>query len=413
MSRLLCELLGASEPGFSQLIRDLESAAGQPGVDVRLNADAIHATQAKNRALGLDARDTNGRELYHSLRQFVEKHDRILSELISGSANHSDDHPLQCALTVIQKLPLPDNCWVLKKSSAKNILKNMPPRNLMKQLGYRSIDSLLKRENISQIYAAINLLESEKWLKRFAGSYKLLDSTDFEQRKIEFTVLDGDKWGNAAAEFGRQQSNHIIRINIMGIIAGLPVSAQPPTGVLLATTALIAYHMQQIRSYSAYCKSQQVKANFGELVAKPRLEVEVAGQILPWPVLYYHLSNTQSEALAAIFEPHVLPEDFENQVLANTLGSLSPEFRFWQQTDYLGATDSDGAVSYNLLDAAFNYCNNVEYSHRSVYYMRESLWYELYSRYLTQDPVKRLILAQLDTNLLAAEPAKPKRKRKS
>ena len=39
MSRVISELLRASEPQFSQTISAFEQAAGYPGADVRLTAD--------------------------------------------------------------------------------------------------------------------------------------------------------------------------------------------------------------------------------------------------------------------------------------------------------------------------------------------------------------------------------------
>lgn len=56
MSRLISELLGATEPMFSIAVKQLEQVSGKPGVDVRLTAEIIGLVQLKTRELGLDRR---------------------------------------------------------------------------------------------------------------------------------------------------------------------------------------------------------------------------------------------------------------------------------------------------------------------------------------------------------------------
>lgn len=47
------------------------------------------------------------------------------------------------------------------------MLKLTPPRKVMRQLGYRSIDSMLKRESIYELYVAMRFVESQEWLQAF------------------------------------------------------------------------------------------------------------------------------------------------------------------------------------------------------------------------------------------------------
>lgn len=418
MSRLLSELLGSAEPGFSLLVKQLERAGGHPSADVRLTAEIAGNAQSKNRILGLDAHDTNGPELYHSLLLLAEKHDRLLRQSLGSSSADDGHNTLLMAKTAVNRLSLPDGCWALKRSTAKKLLKAMPPRNVMKHLGYRSLDSLLKRENTAELYGALCFLESGKWLERFTASYKTLTSADFESRQIEIVGLPRAKWGDVAADYARKQHSNLIGIRIMGAIVVLPLPGQAPPGLLLATTSLMAYYIRQIRMYSVYCKLHQVKADFGALAGRaltdqPDFAAELAGNLLPWPVLLYHFGNESKRQQAAVFEPHVQHEDVSWRPVADVIGVFDPELEFWQSTDYLGASYPEGVVTYNLLDVSLNYCNNIPYSRRVVYHMREALWYELYARYLAQEVLERDILGQLEANILEAEPTSPKRNRKA
>lgn len=67
MSSFLQTIFNAQEPMFSTGLAKLEKATGNSGIDVRLITDLIEKTHHIMRKLGLDPRDTTGRELYFAL----------------------------------------------------------------------------------------------------------------------------------------------------------------------------------------------------------------------------------------------------------------------------------------------------------------------------------------------------------
>ena len=67
MAHVLKQLLGNDHPLFTQNIMQLERAAGDVGVDVRLIADITEKAHEILRELGLDPADSHGREVYQSL----------------------------------------------------------------------------------------------------------------------------------------------------------------------------------------------------------------------------------------------------------------------------------------------------------------------------------------------------------
>lgn len=67
MAKALQDLLSSNHPLFTMTIRQLEQAAGNGGVDVRLIADITHAAHDVMRNLGLDTADTTSTELYKAL----------------------------------------------------------------------------------------------------------------------------------------------------------------------------------------------------------------------------------------------------------------------------------------------------------------------------------------------------------
>lgn len=66
-------LLGTSGTVFSAGLSKLEKNTGQTGIDTRLIADIIERSHVVMRRLGLDTRDTTGRELYMALNEAIKR----------------------------------------------------------------------------------------------------------------------------------------------------------------------------------------------------------------------------------------------------------------------------------------------------------------------------------------------------
>lgn len=72
MAHVLKQLLGNDHPLFTHNIMQLEQAAGNVGVDIRLIADITEKAHAVLRALGLDPANSHGKEVYHALAASVK-----------------------------------------------------------------------------------------------------------------------------------------------------------------------------------------------------------------------------------------------------------------------------------------------------------------------------------------------------
>src|SRR2546421_12580564 len=146
MTRFLSRALGAAEPAFSQGIQQLEQAAGRPGTDIRLTADILQRTRAKVSQLGLDPNDTTGRELYSALQERLRQDEQKVHSALAIAADAAPDDIIARVQQFLEKHEAPKNCFALKLSVAKRLLKKRPPKIAMKRLGYRSVDSMLKHE---------------------------------------------------------------------------------------------------------------------------------------------------------------------------------------------------------------------------------------------------------------------------
>lgn len=408
MSKFLAELLEAKEPLFTKSIRQLENASGNQSLDVRLTAEIIGKVHLKMRELGLDPSDTTGRELYHALLALVKQHEGFLAAK-AGIKNPDDvEEALPKLKSMIQKMNLPDKVCVLKPSVAKRLIKSMPPKNVMKHLGYKSVDSLVKREPIFEIFGALRFAEDPDWLNNFLQKYKRLTPSDFETRRISIVMMDKRKWGSLTEAFVHKKRHNITHLKELGVILILPMPMKKMNGIVITVLPLLLHYMNEVRLYSAFFKLQQVKPDFGNilvetLVADPDTHAVMAGQKIHWRVIQRYFGKLETEKHPEVFEPHVQPEDLHWRKAEETLYRLEPALHFWHDMDYVGIMKDGRPLAFNLMDIAISYVNDLPYDKRAVYHFRESLWNEIFMRYLGTKTLEDQILKQLDNEMISPE----------
>lgn len=407
MSRLLSELLAAEEPMFGMAVKQLEQASGNMSVDVRLTAEIVGKVHVKMKALGLDPHDTTGKELYQGLLGMLERHDKFLAERI-GIHDHDDvEHVFNRITEVIQALDIPMKAWVIKPSVAKRLLKATPPKRVMKQLGYRSLDSMIKREPIGELFGAIRFMESPEWQSAFVKKYKALKPTDFETRKIEIIQLDHTKWHGSVEQFVRERRHNITHLKEIGVILLLPLPIKRLPGITITALSLLIHYIGEIRLYSSYFKSQQVNPAFSSTVVDTLLDdpgkhASVAGQHVHWRIIHRHFGSSERDHPGE-FEPHVEPDDLLWRRTEETLYRLEPALHFWFDMEYVGVAFDGRPISFNLLDVAVSYVNRVAYGHQSIHHMRDSLWNEIYLRYMGEKSIEKQVLKQLNHGMIESE----------
>lgn len=409
MSKMLSDLLGATEPMFSLALKQLENDSGNPSADVRLTAEIMGKIRLKTQELGLDPDDTTGKELYYGLLNLIEEQDKHLVKQIGGTDPNDAVALMPLMKKAWEAVDTPKSCWVLKHSVAKAMLKKTPPKAIMKHLGYRSIDSMLKRENLGEIYGALRFAEDPKWLNAFDETYKKLKPSDFETRDIEIVEMPLERWGDMSGAFIHKKKHNITHLKELGVILMLPVG--PDThlkGITIFALPLLFHYLCEIRLYSAFFKFKQMQPKFGEIVANtliadtPQAAV-MAGQTIHWRVIQRYFGRLENEYHPEIFEPHVQPEDLHWRRAEDLLYEVDPELGFWRDLDYVGVMHAGRPVTLNLLDIAASYVNDMPYHDRAIYHFRESLWNEVFVRYMGQKNLEQQVLQQLDNSLIAPE----------
>lgn len=410
MSVMLSKLLGATEPLFSMSLKQLEEISGQPSEDVRLTAEILGKVRMKTEELGLDPDDTTPKELHQALLAKISEHDAHLVKKIGGKNPDDPVELMPLMRKAWQKVDTSKTAWVIKKTVAKEMLKKKPPKQIMSHLGYRSVDSMLKRENLAEIYGALRFAESPEWLNEFNEEYKRLKPTDFQNRQIEVIEMPLKRWGDIAAPFIHKKRHNITHLKELGVILMLPVTKEANlSGIAIFTLPLLFHYLQEIRLYSSFFKLQQVKPNFGEiivetLIADTEKHAVMAGQNIHWRVIQRYFGKLENEKHPEIFQPHVQPEDLHWRKAEDLLFEVAPELKFWEDLDFVAIMDKDDRpVTLNMLDVAASFVNNSPYTKRAIYHFREALWNEIFIRYMGQDVLEKQILQQLDNDMIMPE----------
>lgn len=412
MTKLLRDILAAQEPLFTQSLRELEFLTGRKNIDIKLSAEITEKTFDTLRSLGLDANDTTDAELYHALDQRVRQNNINLAKGLGTS----DDAPIKDIVpklvAAVDIVKMPRTAWVLKKSVAKDLLREMPPKIMLKHLGYRSLESMFKNENFSEIYTALRFSEGDEWLNKYNELFtKRVTPSDFETRQIEIVIMDHDKWSDLTAHFVQKKKHNITHTKELGVIVVVPMQQKYMRGLSLKTLPLIFHYINEIRLYSAFFKLKSTQPHFGKtitetLIADTGTGATIAGFHIHWRVIQRYFGKL-GEQPPEVFQPHVQPEDLHWRRAAEAIYEISPELKLWQNLEYVARPGNNThPVALNLFDVSFAYSNEETFKTRYFYHMREALWNEIFMRYMGEQELKKQVLQQLDNDMIKPEEIK-------
>lgn len=410
----MSELLGAEEPLFSKAVLQLEETSGRPAADIRLTAEIMGKIKMKTEELGLDPEDTTPKELYYALiNRVAEDNERIKTKLLKVDKDNDRIADLVPPMVELaKKSKVPKKCWALKRSVAKKFLKKMPPKAMMKHLGYRSIDSMLKNEPFDELYSGLRFSEGGAWLNKYNKLLAKVKPSDFEERTIDIIVMNHDKWADLAEEFVKKKKHNVTHTKEMGTIIVVPMKQETMKGLPLKTLPLLFHYINEIRLYSAFFKLKSTKPNFGKelvetLIADPSNAAVIAGQDVHWRVIQRYFGKLGGEKHPEQFQPHVQPEDLHWRKAEEAIYDLDPEMEFWEDLDFVALNYRDKPVALNLMDVAFGYSNDIDFKDRYFYHFRESLWNEVFMRYMGESVIEEQILQQLDNDMIEPEDLEP------
>ena len=406
MAKFIRDLLDAEEPLFTTAVRQLEEVSGKTGADTKLIGDITAMAHESMRALGLNPAASTGEEVYYALLGRVEQDIIRLKKVIGAEESDEVRYLVPLMIEAANKVKFNRTVFVLKREKAKDFLRVMPPRKLMAKLGYETVDDMIENEDFDEIYTALRFSEGGDWLNDYNELFKTVTPQDYEERPLRIIQMDHDKYVDLAAEFVQKKLHNVTHTKEMGIIVVVPMHARSMRGLVLKTLPLLFHYMNEVKLYSTFFKLKSAKPHFGKtvvetLIADPGTGSQMAGKRVHWRVIQRYLGKHKEDSISTVaFEPHVQPEDLHWRRAEDLLYQLDPELRFWENRDYVAFNYDGFPVAFNLFDVSFAYSNKEPYEGRYAYHFRESLWNELFVRYMGFKNLANQVLSQLDNDMI-------------
>ncbi len=393
MTRYYSEILNIKNWELKKLISDLEHSTNKPKHDLQLFSDIKKGIYYKIKELNLDPFDSNGLEIYHALNIKLEELDKeIVKYLRTKSAQYiSAEANLSSGLLLF----LNDLTKDLKVLGVKNIfykkyLKANPPKKSLRFLGYRSIDSLLKREPIELILITINRMESNTYLNKLYALYKTIKITDFEERPITIIKASKKYQPIVSQVCSIIKKDFVLSLETSSIVIN-EIDNQPLKGQTTKALVEILDDILLLQSVSSYLKLSEFKTDFAVRAAEifehePTIYSPLHGQKLPFRLIH-KLSN---QYLTSINSELPFDQDIKLLDYKQLLPHIIKGFKFFIDSDHLYFSHDAKHVSLNILDVATNLMHNKEFNERSTQNLSRSLYDELMGRYLKKDHLEAI-----------------------
>ncbi len=410
----LAELLNAKQPLFDLGIEDLEEITKKEGLDQKLDLEIKKKfAQFVNRELGISSEESRGEVIYKGLMELIwRQNDLVLDKYLKLEKNANLDEIISASVSFVEKMKLTRTVFRLKDSKAKELIKKNPPKNIMDLLGYKNVSELLKNERLEEIYGALRFAEGDAWLEEFNAQYKRLKASDFTTSEIHLIKMP-IRWAPLTKKFIEKKKHNVTHLKELGVVLVLETEDESLRhGLVLKVLPLLVHYFYEVHLYSTFFKFR-AKTLRGEafggllsetIIADPKTNLELGGEHIHWRVIQRYFGKLEdADKHPEIFEPHLQPEDLHWDNAQNALAKVIPELSIWEDLDYVGIMKDGLPLSLNLMDLTLSFANKNRYKEHLFYHFRESLWNEIFGRYMGRMNLEHELLAKLDNNLVKPE----------
>ncbi len=392
----LASLLGHSNKAIAQTLEVVHSTMDVHAHDVTLLGELAHKTASIKRDLRLDHTDTTAYELYVALRQRVTDDNVRIARALGIAHENAVSEATPRLIKAVSHEFNDVQCFVPKTSVMKKILKHNAPKRVMKALHYRSVDSMLKHESPSHVALLTRYIESATWQHAYISELAKLTPHDFEMRPLEIVWLD--KLTLIEALSPTHHKHHLVlHAKEAGCVAVIPTAEHVINGYTVRTLMLLEHYVHEILYMTSYAKTIAPLPKFGEQYADGLSnELEAHVHILNLPVHWRSVHHAIAGSLIQdILPPHLSVDQWRSNHANDRVRVYNDVVSFWDGYGHLVTTDRD-PISGSIIDLAIDTSYGNTYEDRSFTYGRRALEQELFSRYLQEPRVARLVLHRLN-----------------
>lgn len=299
--------------------------------------------------------------------------------------------------------------FFLKRKVAQDLLRENPPKVILRELGYESVDSMLENEDLFEIYAALRFMEDRDWLNStYIAAYRHLKKEDFEIRPIEIRVLEASKWRKVTEAFVGKKLHPMSHLKELGIIFVVP-SKHIKDVLTLYLFGMASHYLDEVNLYSNYFKYYSEDADFGEkIVSAIRGDVpdisQSRGDPNKWLVIQRYLFKEDSND-PRLGVPHINPEALYHRGASHTLLKMnkfvpSLDFEIWTHTNYVAVwfptkKGEQVLANFNLMDNIMSVMNKLNYKEWYSYHFHEALWNDILINYFGVEKLEGVVVKNL------------------
>lgn len=398
----LAKILRADKHLLYKLEDRLSHVTGKTGVFEKIIEENEARVKESLQVLGVPG-GASAKEVYDALISKIEADDNLIFNSLGGAVCNSQK---DCGsiLEVIKKAAEVNHGFFLKHEVAAKLLKNEPPKKVMEFLGYDSVDQMLAKENLLEIYSALRFLEGNEWLNQvFFKQYEDLAPEDFEERKIAVHAL-GEKWNEVTKKFVMKKWHNISHLKELGVVFVIPISLGF-SGELLRMISLVAHYLHEVPFYSEiFKKISEVPETFSENLIS-LLRGDVMERHLPesekalFLVAQRYLAK-DDENDWRLFVPRINPEathwvkaEEDLVKMAGEINGFGKELEFWRNLDWVGdyfkdEVGNDILVSFDLVDTVMSLVKQKELV-KYLYHHQEALWNKIFVEYFNREELEK------------------------
>ncbi|MEX2014313.1 MAG: hypothetical protein WD885_00050 [Candidatus Saccharimonadales bacterium] len=249
----------------------------------------------------------------------------------------------------------------------------------MKILGFRSVDSLLKREPAIQTLVLAKMIEGVGWQENYINQAGAMTNSDFDEQKINFNIISPSRLVSL------KKSKIDLRRVVFSSEESADIIIAPPgwrfEGDVMFYFDTIINHINGIISRSAFYRFKGLQPDFFETLKDIRENGFKKASFINWPIRW--------SAVMHSIQHHGnrrLAQRLDLNVPAHELFGLSAEremqrFGVWEKGFAYG--DKTGSImSTHLSDAIINAINKNDFENSYNEFGKNRLSDELFSRYL-------------------------------
>jgi hypothetical protein len=391
-------ILGVKPEFFDMLDREMSRATGKTGVLSRIEEEN-NALMAQTLAEIGRSQKSAPEDIRSGLFDAAAAHEKKLLEHLETVEGKDQ---FERAARLARDTARINTGFFLKRERAHQILQARPPENVLHHLGYKSVDEMLGKEEVTEVFSALRFLESQEWMhKTFAETYGSFTGQDFEERPIEVRVL-GPRWADVAAQFVAKKHHNVSHLKEFGVIFLNPI-AEDLTGKFLRDFALLFHYLHEIDFYAKlfkkYSDSDTFAAHLQSLLRGDVLDT-LPTSFSEWLIVQRYLWK-ENPSDPRLFAQRVNPESLhwhkgERDLVEFGKKHTETGLSFWKNRDWVAADFGGELVSLDMEDAAMGLVARGEKQPTSfTYHQREALWTRIFQEYCgTEDDMEKLIIEQ-------------------